>query len=470
MSCQGRVSPKNGALFCSDGGPGTTTPRCTGLETTIPGSGRGCGNGGVEITTPGCGAGAISEPVASTTFWAASGIGLVLTGVCAGAAPLLARGMNQPDLTPYVLALAPLLIISMVSNVSEAFLLRALRFRWVYTADIANIVLYAVSTIVLATLGLGAWSMVWGRLLGEAVASGLRLATAGFRPRWTFRWAAIRADLRFNGGYLASTGASFVSKNIDYWAVTYFLGTAALGAYYVAFVLPNILRQRMTWLASEILFPVMARAKHDRERLIGIYRDSARLLAFVAQPILFGVALTAEQVIGLAFGPQWHAAVQPMRFLALAAVAEATVQASSVMFLALGKPGVVARMLVWRILFAGIGIAIALPTFHSITAVAVAIALSTVASDAILLRALDVQIGVGALTFLNWIRVPFFGSACMAALVIPTGIALHHIPLVVQAIAMGAIGAIGYLGGCFLLDRPFTTGMLGNVRGVLKPG
>lgn len=85
-----------------------------------------------------------------------------------------------------------------------------------------------------------------------------------------FVWSSIRSDLRFNGGFFATSTASFVSKNVDYWAVSFTLGAAELGTYYVAFVLPNILRQRMTWLASDILFPVMARARHDHDRLIGI--------------------------------------------------------------------------------------------------------------------------------------------------------------------------------------------------------
>jgi PST family polysaccharide transporter len=412
----------------------------------------------------------IDEPAASTTFWASTGLGLALTLVCAAASPLLARALGQPAITWYVVALSPLLVISMVSNVSEALLLRSLRFKWVYTADISNVVVYAGATIALAALDVGAWSMVWGRLLAEVVSTLLRLGSARFRPRRAFDLRSIRQDLRFNGGYFASSSVSFLNKNIDYWAVSAWLGRGPLGLYYVAFVLPNILRQRMTWLAAEILFPVMARARHDHDRLVGLYREATQFLTFVAAPLLVGVALTAEPVIGIAFGAdRWAGAVAPLQMLAIAAAVEAATQSAGTLFLAIGKPGLMARALVWRLGLAAVGIAAALSIERSITAVAAAVAAASVASSVVLFRATRAHIGVGFVAWARWLRVPLGATAVMTGSVLLLDLGIGDLHLGVRAAAMSATGAAAYLGASFVVDAAFTKRMLGMVARVARP-
>ncbi|MFN8016930.1 MAG: lipopolysaccharide biosynthesis protein [Acidimicrobiales bacterium] len=410
----------------------------------------------------------IEEPVSSTTFWLASGIGVALTSLLIVLSPLLARAMGQPSITAYVIALSPLLAINMVSNVSEARLLRELRFPWVYTADILNIVVYVSLTLLLAWAGLGAWSMVIGRVAGELLATILRMVAARWLPRWTFDLASIKGDLRYNAGFFGNQFLNYFVKNVDYWMVSFTLGATALGLYYIAFVLPNILRQRLTWLAGEILFPLMARAKDDLVEVRAIYQESVELLNFIAIPLLGGVALTATQIIALAFDEKWMAAVGPLRWLTIAALAEITGQCGMVMFLALGKPSVNIRIQTIRLVASVAFLFVVARTTDGITPVAVAIAAATLLSTIITQLAVRTEIGVGFSPVLRLNRGPLAGLAAMAAVVIPLQGQVDGLAMILQAIVLALAGAAAYLTVLLLVDRTNALRLFGRLKRVVR--
>src|SRR4029450_4146754 len=97
---------------------------------------------------------------------------------------------------------------------------------------------------------------------------------------------------------------------------------AALGAYYVAYVLPQILRLRFTWAAGAVMYPMLVRSQSDQERTREVYYRTHLLLAWIGFPAMVGLAVVAEPVVRVFFGPQWTGAVAPLRWLALVALLE----------------------------------------------------------------------------------------------------------------------------------------------------
>lgn len=412
----------------------------------------------------------IEEPVSSTTFWSAVGVGAVLTAILIAASPQLARLLNQPDMAPYVVGLAPLLVINFASHVWESRLLRELRFRWVYTADIANVLVYAGLTLALAAAGVGAWSMVIGRVAGEAVAATVRCLASRWWPRWVFHWATVREDLRFNRNYLTMQFGNFFTKNLDYWVVSRLLGAHELGIYYVAFVLPTILRQRMTWLTTEIVMPLMARVADERDQLVELYRDTLQLLCFLAFPLLVGVSLTARQVIELAFSSAWVGAIGPLRWLAVAAAIEATTNPSATLFLALGRAEVPSRMMQLRLVLMGAGLLAVTRHQPSLEAIAAVVAAATAASALYPHLAAHARLRIGADHLARWIGPVVAATGAMAAIVWALGRAVTAWPLGAQAAVLPVVGAAVYLAGLAALDRPLAAHLLRTSRRLVTRG
>lgn len=290
----------------------------------------------------------VDTRVASTLWWASAAVGgagtlLMLTG-----ARWLARGFGIRVAGPYILVLAPVLLLRLTGAIPRALLQRQLKFRAVYVADMVVAVIYAGLQIGLALAGAGAYAVVFGQL-GSAVALlVISHAFVGWVPTFAFDRQVLREERRFTAGVFSNTSISWVNKNLDYWAVGRVGDARRLGIYYVAYVLPNILRQRLTWTTTEVLFPVLTRIRDDLERFRAAYLRMLQLMAFAGFPLMTGITLLAPWVVRIAFGPEWRSARGPMRILAIAALIEFTTQAVTTLFLADGQPGKNARIQVVR--------------------------------------------------------------------------------------------------------------------------
>lgn len=310
----------------------------------------------------------IDERVTSTIFWTATGTGALVSAAISVLAVPLARLAGQPQASALVLILAPTVLVASMASVPRGLLQRRLQFGRMYAADLSAMVVYVAVQIVLALDGAGAKSIVVGQLASAVVSFGISAALAAWRPRLAFDASVARAEARFSGGTLANTLTTYLIKNADNWAVSRSYSAGLLGIYYVAYVLPNILRQRLTWMATDILMPIFARLVGDQPRSRRAYRDALGIHAFIGFPIMAGIAALAPRIVAVFFGSRWAAAAPPLRLLALAAMVEFVTQAATTVFIARGVPGrnAVIKLYSLAVLLAGLTI------FHRHGLVAVA--------------------------------------------------------------------------------------------------
>ena len=88
----------------------------------------------------------------------------------------------------------------------------------------------------------------------------------------------------------------FLARNIDYWIVGR-LGVRALGVYYIAYVLPNVLKRRLALAGTEVMFPILSRITDERERFGRAFLDATRFITIAGFPMMFGLAAVADAVV-----------------------------------------------------------------------------------------------------------------------------------------------------------------------------
>jgi O-antigen/teichoic acid export membrane protein len=328
----------------------------------------------------------------STLFWVTVAVGGLLTAATALAARPLAGAVGQPGAALVLAAMAPTLLLRMTASVPRALLQRRLRFRLVYAADVAAVIVAGAVQLPLAVLGSGKWVLVAGQLVSAAVVLVGAVLGARWRPSMTVQLSLIRDDLVFARGFTANMLLSYLGKNADYWAVSWFGGARALGVYYVAYVLPNIIRQRLTWAATDVLLPVFARLS-ERDDRREAYLRSLRLHVFVGFPAMAGLALVATPLIDTFFGHRWDAAAGPLRLLALAALAEFPTQAATTVFLAAGKPRRNAELQAARLVVLAVGLAVAI-RIETLMSVAVVVLVATWAAGVLAQHYVARELGV----------------------------------------------------------------------------
>lgn len=281
----------------------------------------------------------LDETMLWTLFWMSTALGVVTSALCVGLASLAAAAMGQAAATPFLRVLGALILVQTLSGVPRALLQRDMRFRAVYSVELGAVAAQSVSAIAAALSGLGAWSLVVGYAAQSVVLLVGYWGVVRRVPRLIFDRAKAREQLRFGAGMWTNTMLVYVVRNADFWAVSRALGSATLGVYYVAYVLPNVLRQRLTWVTSEVMMPSFASMQDDLPRLRAIYQRSLRLHASVGLPAMAGLAVVSPIVVDVFFGSRWAAAATPMALVCLAAAVEFLTQPAINLLVALGRTG-----------------------------------------------------------------------------------------------------------------------------------
>jgi PST family polysaccharide transporter len=321
----------------------------------------------------------LSKAEESTIFWLASGVaGLIsLIGVVFGG--WIAAAIGVPSAGPFVAVYALAGSISLMAGVPRALLQRRLQLGRMYAIDVCEMGIYSGLPIVLALQGAGAWSLVGGQAVSQAASLPMFLVAAKWVPSLSFKGTFILQQRTFTGQVFASSCLLYLARNADYWSVGRLFGPGQLGVYYIGYVLPNILRQRLTWASSEVLLPIFSRFSDDDERTRVGYLLSIRVHVFLGLPAMVGLATLSPQLIQLFFGPQWEAAATPMSIIALATIFDFIIAPGAALFLARGRPDRSIIVLLSRIFGLSIGLIVAIIT-RSLTWVAIAVLIGAIAA------------------------------------------------------------------------------------------
>jgi len=413
----------------------------------------------------------VDQEYLSSMFWVSSLVGVGAVIVATLLAPVFASLAGNPDATPYLAVASLSLLFGLVVSVPRSLLFREFRFKATSSASVGGFVLYMVIAIPLAALTpLGAWAIVLGRVGSAAFRMGAQWIMSGWLPSFHLRWFEIREDLGFNVAFLGMRGSQYVAKNVDYWFVGSMLGSAALGTYYIAYVLPDLLRRRMTSAVSGTLFVTVSGFATDRIRVRRGYLDSVRLITLAAYPVLIGMALLSNELIRVAFGSQWLDAIEPMAILAVAAAVNVIGPVGSSILTALGMPSRnIFVNLTWAAMIV-VGLSLTIQE-GGLIAVAIVVLVGSVAA-----RVLQIALLRGPIS-LRWGSV--FGAlwpaaattAAMSVAVYGTRLLIDDLgSAVVRLVILVAVGIVAYFGFGFLAFRSVFSGASRDLKTMLFGG
>ncbi len=221
-------------------------------------------------------------------------------------------------LAPVLRVMAFTFPIKGIAIVSESLLQRELRFRWLANRELASYAIgYGCVGVVLALAGWGAWALVSAHLAQTATNTLLLLIARPIRFNVRPEGQAFRDLLYFSGGYTLGRIANQLASEGDNFVVGRSLGPAALGVYGRAFQLMAVPADIVGDILDNVLFPAMAIAQDDTQRLASAYRRGISLIALVMLPSSVAFYLLAPEIVNITLGAKWKAAIIPFQLLAL---------------------------------------------------------------------------------------------------------------------------------------------------------
>jgi O-antigen/teichoic acid export membrane protein len=394
----------------------------------------------------------------STAQLMAAGTGSALAALTALTAPWVAAFFDEPRAASIIQVLAVSFLIHMLGSVHDARLQRDLDFKRRFGPEVGKAFVKSAVSIVLAVLGFGVWSLVWGQVAGTVVGTALywRVAGFGFRPELDLGTA--RSLLRFGLPMTLLGLLGIVIQNLDYLIIGRRLDATALGYYTIAFRVPELLLMNLCYILSQALFPAYAKLRDDPEALRNGFARTLRYVTVVTAPVGVGLAVVAPEVMLLTFGPQWEPAIPVMQVLAVYALLYSISFNVGDVYKATGRPGVLN-------VISTIKIAVTAPLLwflaaEGIVAVAVGMALSAAIMSAVELviasRLLHVR-----LTFMLREFLPAVVAVCiMLAGTLGMRVVLADAVLVLRLAGIIATGVILYSAALWMISPATVRGIV----------
>ena len=243
------------------------------------------------------------------------GLGTALCGLFILLSVPIAGFFHEPQVAALISALSALCIADAVQVIPRATLQREMEFRKLAALQFIQVVATQTVLVAGAYLGWGVWSLVFNSLAGAAVSTLVLLWWAPLQLRWPRQIAQLSAPLLQGWRILASRFAWYAYSSADQTVVARMLGKDALGVYSFATTFSTTISQEISSVLSRVVPGVFSSVQHLRHELRRYFLVLTELLCYLALPVSFGMAVTADLVVAIVLGPQWDAVVPPLRIL-----------------------------------------------------------------------------------------------------------------------------------------------------------
>lgn len=250
----------------------------------------------------------------------AAGAGLIVTLILLAIAGPMADFYGQPALVSLMGIIAAAFLVQSIAIVPTALLTRDMDFRGLFIINAGSALVGAGVAIALAAKGLGPASLAWGMLATSAFRVAAALAFRPVLPRMVRDLTAIRPLLGFSSSsFLISLSGSVGQRSQDL-IVGRILGIAATGLFTRASALAGQMSTLMVGAISSVFYPAFARKRDAGEPLGEPYLHLIACNTGLNWAAAVGLALAAEPVVHLLYGPRWMEVAPLLRWTAIAEV------------------------------------------------------------------------------------------------------------------------------------------------------
>lgn len=389
------------------------------------------------------------EDAAQTTFVVNVMAGIFWCVLSFALAPYIAHFFHEPSGATVLRALSFTTIVKFLGNTHDALAQKDLRFQARAVPELALTGVRAVVSLVLAYMGFGVWSLVWGHVAGIVSWTLLLWLVVPWRPERRIPRDLLSPMLRYGRSIVAVHLLAALMFDIDVVMVGRFLGVTALGLYQMAARVPDSSVMVLIWVAGQALFPALSQLHAEGADVKGAYLVATRCVASLTLPASLGLFFLARPIMLSFFGPKWEAAAPILSILALYVGFRAVDEVGNVLK-ATGRT----NTLVWLTVLKAVLLvpAVIIGARYSTVAVAVALTIvygiGTVITTVIAARIVEIPVRSIAAAFARSSQAAVLMSLALWGWMRWTGMLVP----VAQLAGGVAVGAIVYLVALRLID------------------
>jgi O-antigen/teichoic acid export membrane protein len=291
----------------------------------------------------------LNEAVARSAFTIALLIAWLLAILLFFSSGLVADFYGETGLQTVLQILSINFLLLPFGSTVSALLSRHMQFGIIYKINVAQQTTQSGSTILLAYLGYGYYSMAWGSVLAM-VATVTASVTLGrhyrIRGLGLQNWRDVA---NFGMQRTATDIISQLGNAAPDFVIGRVLDFAAVGLFSRGNGLINMFRENILSAIAQVTFPAYARDNQRAQNAHLLYLKSTTYVTGFSWPFLCFASLMAYPIMRIMFGEQWDAAVPILQLLALAAAVGVVTMDGLQFLVALGRAGLVTRISIFSV-------------------------------------------------------------------------------------------------------------------------
>jgi len=292
---------------------------------------------------------------------------------------------------------------------------------------------------------------------------------ARWYPSFKVDFKASKDLFRFGGWVFFRDLCRYMANNVDYFFISRYLSTQALGFYTRAFDVMRLPQRRITRAVNSVLFAAFSRVQDQPEKVRAGFQKVVLAVSLVTYPILLGMMVTAPDFVHVVYGQKWVPMVIPLQIMCVAGILRSI---DPFLNSVVTATGFVSHAAFRRFLEFG---ALTLATFigvkHGIIGVSVAVVIVSVLVMFLMVSLLKRVGAAGWREYLGPQWPALSGSLIMVALMLGLRFLLERIPVpspVVRLAAMTIVGIPSYLGFLLLVRPKRVTALYEEIAGDIQ--
>lgn len=288
--------------------------------------------------------------------------GVVLALIAAIAAGPVGAIYGQPELTPILLTITPLFLLTGLQSPGLFLMQRNMQLGSRAVYDLGCTVFQCAFTILLASVMPTVWALVWGLLASAAFSTMLSyLIGSRYVPRLCWDRSALKELVSFGKWVFLATALYFAATSTDKIYFVAVLPLVLAGVYAVARTFADLFDQLSQRAAAMIVFPRLARLGTDRAGESARLRAKRRLLLAGLATALAAFIASADMLIVVLYDDRYRLAGFILPLLLAGSWFRMLGSLGESMLMGCGRPapGALANAAKFAVLLVGLPLAIA---------------------------------------------------------------------------------------------------------------
>lgn len=253
----------------------------------------------------------------NAVFWFNIGMSVCLYFILFLSAPLIASFFHQPKLTSLARFVFLGFVISSTGICHNALLMKQLRVKENSIIWIVALLISGTIGVILAWQGFSYWGIATQTVLFILCTVIGRWLVSGWRPTLHFNFKPLRSMFSFSVKILASNLITQINNNILNVLLGRFFTEREVGYFTQGNKWNQMGFNTIQGMINGVAQPVLRQVQDDRERLLRVFRKMLRFASFVSMPCMFGLALTAPELITIAVTDKWATSARLMQIICI---------------------------------------------------------------------------------------------------------------------------------------------------------